>query len=69
MRSYVGTISLYSVPYPTDVLSPILGNDPAINNDFLITGLKDDAASVAFDAANVAPSDNYAFQMIYQTVQ
>jgi hypothetical protein len=67
MRSYVGTIALYSVPYPTDVLSPILFNDPAINNDFTILGLKDNAAWVAFDAANAAPTDLYAFQITYQT--
>jgi hypothetical protein len=69
MRVYNGVIALYSVPYPTDVLSPILSNDPAINDDFTILGLKDGAAWVGFDAANVAPSDTYSFQITYQTVQ
>ena len=69
MRSYVGTIALYGVPYPTDVLSPIVFNDPAINNDFIILGLKDDAAWAGFDAATVASPDIYSFQMTYQTVQ
>ena len=67
MRSYVGTIALYSVPYPTDVLSPILFNDPALGDDFTILGLKDDAAWLPFDAANVAPTDIYSFQITYQT--